>query len=482
MILILFVNVSIIYAQKTDFKLSNYKTTNLKRTSLETDINLRGNYLNTQYDGSESLSDKDLNLDINLGYNLYKNSQNFETKTYSNINYRHNKTNEFDFYNINSTDDVEEFDNKFNLLLFNLNSKNIFYINRYTLETDIEFNYFKEEIERDKNNSERELEKYSVELPIKFGRGRVYDVSDAKHVLVILNKLHKTGKINYPNKETITNLANTIATIKNKRFFDSRIRKIKELETVYNLLKETNIIKNDDITLFANLNDMWDYGSLQERKNGARQHIYCTPFYYQYKNNGIDPFSGYSQLSEETKLKLQGVKLGIEFINEKSINIKWQRSINLNSYYSLLKNDRSSKNNNDYPTLNEHDIIVKLNHQWSYYPNTRTTINFGYKADYIKNLLNETYKFDYYGGNVEEKDTYYFLNLGLFVNAYYYFSPQLSINFNASVNHIMHDTENGHYHSDVHSIILNKGKRIDDADTKGITDFNYNLTLRYSIF
>ena len=95
---------------------------------------------------------------------------------------------------------------------------------------------------------------------IGFGFGRVELVSDAVHTARIIDMLASEGVLLQEVSESdLLRLADTIATMKNRRFFDSRLQRIREVEAITRMLAEGGYIEAGDYYTFAILSDAYDF-------------------------------------------------------------------------------------------------------------------------------------------------------------------------------------------------------------------------------
>ncbi|MBV5342795.1 hypothetical protein JZU68_03975, partial [bacterium] len=69
-------------------------------------------------------------------------------------------------------------------------------------------------------------------VEIGSGSGRIENVSDAQHALFLINDLSKKSILNRDlSNNEINELSKTMTKIKNKRFLDSRLKLIDEINT-----------------------------------------------------------------------------------------------------------------------------------------------------------------------------------------------------------------------------------------------------------
>lgn len=80
-------------------------------------------------------------------------------------------------------------------------------------------------------------------IPLRVGKGRIEQVEDARQAIYILDNLAKRGVLNRRlSNDEIYTFSQIISTVKNKRFFDSRLRMIDEITTVDSFLVKNNLL------------------------------------------------------------------------------------------------------------------------------------------------------------------------------------------------------------------------------------------------
>jgi hypothetical protein len=255
----------------------------------------------------------------------------------------------------------------------------------------------------------------AVELGI--GKGRIENVEDARLAVFILEDLLKATSITRkPTEEEILQFASTITKLKNRRYFDTRLRRIYEIQALDTFLRNTNLVSKSDAVYFTTLNDNWMYSNNPTRPSGKRFSINLRPsfFYGENNNTGNNP--------EMTFSKILGLKFYGEYYNTKPINLKWQRNYTFQLGYQKGKNWMNSIYDNNY-TSDAANIIARF--ELEYYPNSRSY----FTAIFYNNLSKS-----WFDGNANSTlDLEYSMNLGF--SAYYYLSEQLNLNVNAGVSY-----------------------------------------------
>lgn len=368
-------------AQYDDYKLDSYVNPVYKRQELNVGLSSAGNINSSKYmdSGNERYNrgNKFLNGGVSLDFNKQKNSENFQGKTlmgfsgsgsysknkqeYSSPNYIDNQTN--DSYNLSVSLDHQgyyynknkkfiEFSPYLNVGMNGTNKKN-----EYT-------NYTKEENEH----------RYRIDAKISIGvgTGRIEAVEDARQAVYILQDLQKRNILTKTLSEEEINLfAQQITAIKYKRQFDSRVKLIEEITTIDSFLVANGYVDRSNPTpYYTTLYDDWMYAGLIQRSAGSRFSIGITPE-YSFSEVGMKEIYDPSSSGNSCDDTYNGYSLGgafyINYVNEKPVNLYWQRSVEVVSNTSFKR----------YGNWDEDEIMSSLSgmYKLGYYPNTRTSLS-----------------------------------------------------------------------------------------------------------
>ncbi|MBI9063769.1 MAG: hypothetical protein JEZ14_17440, partial [Marinilabiliaceae bacterium] len=121
------------------------------------------------------------------------------------------------------------------------------------------------------NHDERINKRTHLNASVMTGKGRIERIEDARQVLYILDALDKEGRLKrVPTDEEILQIARRVSELKNERFFDSRHKRINEIREMDAILKELDLISEEDALYYTNLYDMWQYGANEARLAGIR--------------------------------------------------------------------------------------------------------------------------------------------------------------------------------------------------------------------
>ncbi len=225
---------------------------------------------------------------------------------------------------------------------------------------------------------------HSIVIPIKLGKGRLEQVTDARQAIFILERLKKEGRLKRSaNKEDIKAFAEIISKLNYRRYFDFRLRKIYELEQLDSFLQNNNLISNTDIKYFAHLNDMWNYGGDQIRFSGNRISLVYYPGYKNRIYKSDFPFNDYN-------FNVFSSTGGLEYSAQKPINLYWHNEFEMHIYLGGAFGKQKYKADNrstEFAAIPK--FTLGLSETLFWYPNTRTSVSyqFGIEGNLIGNNL-----------------------------------------------------------------------------------------------
>jgi len=472
-------------AQTNTFNLSDYKLPELKRHSLEFFFDLSGSSLIHKYtflSQSENYRGNDESQysgNIRLIYNSYLNSMNKQKES----NARFYFSSQID----NSKSNLQQFHNNFEFapeVYYNAANRNYYKPNSF-YEFGIDFEYLFYNYKRKYTNDEVYVTKYkdtfhnlNFFLPLKAGKGRIEQVQDARLANYLLVELEKEKRIR-PTKNTqeIISLAEFISQLKNERFFDSRLRRIYELEALDSYFKSNDFILNADSRYFTTLSDFWAYGDGPIRNSGSRFSVSLYPgYYYNHYNGTINQIS-----NTENSLNAFLLNAGLEFKYEKPINLYWQNTINIIGYAGMMVGN--VKGHPVDSKLRIPNMQIGYFQKIGYYPNTRTDATFSYSLRYI-NYIDKT---DTDKNIVGYNSNCLAATSGLSIN--YYISPKFRLNIISHLNYYEDDyTGVISYFNDLlaGNDLINRNSPLDQNlyvlyQTKHVTT-DFRISLQYAIF
>jgi hypothetical protein len=432
------------FSQDKHFDLSKYKFPDYKRHELELNFNSNGSSYKNSYD-------QPLNADYsNMVRNVYST---FNTNSNFSLGYQYNYltrtridyvyssiSGQYNYRKDRSADEITKLISP--NFAFNFGGSRKYYLkeNKFFLEVAPSLGYNISESKKtiagtvdthSKNNS------FNASIGLGAGLGRMERVSDLWQAYYILENLKEQKSFARElDEKDIFEFASFASQLKNKRFFDFRIRRIAELQSLDSLLHKQGLIQDSDISYFTTLNDYWSFANFPDRESGRVLKFWLSPQYsrYYYKSAGTN-----AQIYFTTILISN-----LSFNCTKQLNLFWDRRFNV-----LLSNETLINHSGSgyYPGNLFHSNV---NFGYSYYPDSRTSISFlvGYRGEEL------AYQKEY--------DTYtkqWTNRIYTSLDAIYYFSPQLQLTGSFSFGYA--------------DKIYNNFKP---------TDMRYNLGLRYAIF
>lgn len=428
-----------------NYDLSDYKLPYLKRHTLEFDLNLSGNssFSKNQFNDDDPVkySQHRFQSTISPSYNHYLNSEKIQihqsvSASLPNINLYYFKDDDLNIKNF----DISPFLDYSGAFREYLTGK-FFLEQDLILNNSISFVRSNEEDFNDAgdvdyiNKQKGTTTEIEASIPILLGWGRIERVEDARLAVYILDDLNKAGKLaREVTREDIHELSIRISEVQNERMFDSREKKIWELEQINSFLLEKGLIVSEDIVYFTLLNDNWDYSAGPVRESGFRISGGISPEIDYYKRADTEdeeyPLSDSTYSYESSLMERDlGGRLLTRLSYEKPLNLYWQLS--LSNEFGVSKLFR--KSTYDYPPFPEDtdkgdvfSIENLLNFSIGYFPNSRT--------DMRLNISESVYFNNYTPDEGDElRDTHSLSTLGFQIN--YYISPRIRLNIHSNLNY-----------------------------------------------
>jgi hypothetical protein len=457
-----------IHAQDKSFDLSNYKFPDYKRKELEFNFSSSG-----QYQTSDGSSSFDFNAYPNIGltyenltrkkidYIYFSLYGQFDINKDHRIYYSNNEPIDGYYDDENNTSITSGLDFYWDRQVYFNKSKFFIEISNY-LQYGLQYDFRSEK--RSYNNEikteESKNSNQSVDIKIGFGGGigRIEKVNDFWQAYYMLAKLKGQKSLAREFAEDdIYEFATLVSQLKNKRFFDSRLRKIAELQELDSFLQKKGLVDDTNITYFTTLNDYWSYGSFGERKSGTVLKVLLGPEYETYFIKNSD--------EDNTILDQFYLTLSPSLESYKQKNLYWEQHFKLSVasrayYYETIEEDYYG-----IYYITEFGNLLKANAEFGYgfFPDSRTSLNFaiGYLGETKGGPSIRTSG----TGELESflDDKYWANNPYLNIGGYYYISPQLQIALDFNLNYT---DKYGYYSDNTYSRIYT----------------TYNLSLRYAIF
>jgi len=439
---------SLLSSSQTDkYDLSKYKLPDIKRQQLDFFFQSSGESSSSYFIISEdyypdTLKHKtnQINGDYNLGYSNYRNTPKIQSSVYalSFGNYSKIKQNRTNYY----SQDSYLFENR---LSFNYDLKYFVTPSNWfvTAVPVYGFSYYNYKDKENEPNFEIKSFYTNASVGIGGGKGRIEQVQDFRHAILLIEELEKRGvsKRNVSEME-MTELSTLISQLKNKRFFDSRKQKETELIVLDSFFVHKGIVNEKSIQYFTGLEDIWSYGGLQFRESGKQVLFSITPGYNFDKDLDDD---GDNNINENLLMNYN-----LSFVSKNPISVKWQGDYSIeisHEYLKRLKQINIERSDKSY------ESFVNFNGKVGYYPNTRTYFDLSGGLS----LMNRSSE------SILDKENYS-AGLKIITSGNYYISEKLRVGYSLS----FRNSKNGIFNSSVENTYYKA--------------FNYNVTLNYAIF
>ncbi len=437
-------------AQEKSFDLSKYKFPDYKRHELEFNFSSNGStdksesFYNEQYYKSTS-SKNHSNADIGYTFNSLSRKK---------VDYLHSSISGiFDLSknkSYSATDATKNIDLN-TQLQFNWDRQVYWKEDKWFLDITSQVNYNLQKNNKKYPQSDSQKDVYqNINLGIGFGIGfgRIESVSDLVQSWYILSKLKKQKSLARELEEKdIFEFAKFAAKLKNKRFFDSRLREIAELQALDSVLHTSGLIENNDISYFTTLNDLWSYGSFGRRYSGNTLTFLLDP---EYSTSITKTYSAENKTIESTTYGGQNLR----FVSFKQLNLFWDCNFFMGLHNRTFINQTSSS---EVSSITRQSNLFNANagFGFGFYPDSRTSISLSF--GYYGNDQPST-KYDEQTGIVEIKS--WANNINSSIKGIFYISPQFQITGDIGLNYYNNN---------------------DSYKSKYFTT-SYNLGLRYAIF
>ncbi len=354
-----------------------------------------------------------------------------------------------------------------------------------------------------KGKSSNDLESSNNEIGlilnpyISLGKGKVQPIYSARKAQDILISLEKYGRLKRtPTALEIDSLARVANRIKFKRFYDSRFKRIYQLEELDKALQGMGLIDSADIVYFANLSDIWSFAGNRERGSGTRFEGGIIPqvILSDYNRNYFsDEFDGNTiERSDERNTESYGAYGFLSFNYFEALSFSWQSDFFLDltighEWYEENKVSTADSLTFTWLPKNQESWNALLNISWQigYIPNTRTSLT-----------LTPYTSFSYGLSHSDNDKEMAGINAGFMFNSYYYMSPRFRIRVNANFAYYSSFTNTApspfwnavSYHNDykyrqtndvVQSQLANRNNNI--LIRNGF-DYSFRFTITYALF
>jgi len=245
----------------------------------------------------------------------------------------------------------------------------------------------------------------SIRPSVGYGFGRIEYVGNGAHVLRILNMLKDQGQLDaIPDSTVIMELIDLVTELKNQRFFDSRLQRIREMETILERLSVTGTVVNPDYLAFSLISDAYVYeNNLNNFSSGRSIEITAG------RDMAYSSISGW--------LTSADAKLSLTYNDYHMVNYKTMTRFYGGFIYNYYLTDFGDR------IQNRHFILPNLGFDWIHNPTARTSISWENYIAYNINIERD--------GQINQDRSD--IRLVSSANLAYYLSPQVRIGGNASL-------------------------------------------------
>ncbi len=427
-----------------DYDLNNYRLPYLRRHVLELNFATLGNLSSASQERNDNLQykvdEQNYSCIVSPFYSFYLNSAKYQLTQ----NIRAQLPNLTFSYDKNINDNLKilhvhpslNYDGEFREYMkgkFFLEQDVVFGLDFYNHNSFTEFKNDSSVVYR-KNKQENVSNNYIISVPILLGWGRLERIEDARLAIYILDDLKQAGLLARNVSDVdIEELALRISEIKNERFFDSRLKKIWELEQIDSVLASMGLFEEEKINYFALLNDNMDYSNGPVRQSGFRISAGTSPDlnYSKYRIDEEDNFyniDSISRIQSDQKNRDIGINIICRIDYHKPLNLFWQLLVTneLTISKSFSKMVDTQYNSGTDENSESQAIYDRAQARIGYYPNSRTSLYFFIDEQFIfrKTIPDES---------VNTKHTQLSSYAGISMD--YYISSRIRLNLNSSLNY-----------------------------------------------
>ncbi len=396
-----------LFSQLHSFDISKYALPELKVRTLGINTELDGSYRNNVTQGKRAYFNR-FSSDIDIDYSHYANRPAYQGSNHSSL--------DFQPYFWNNEDDESK--KSLASSIFHRSTSRFFFRERRFYEVDVDadvsFEFDDGLIITGGIPQKSTYFTINSKVPLMYGFGRVEDVTDVWHSVRILSDLNRMEVLSdLPGKEQIVAFADLIAKRRYTRFFDSRLKRIEDIEILDDFLSGANLVAAQGSKYYTSLYDMFQYGVNSRRYAGKSIAFGLAPFMRYY----------YSKIKDTQNVNSsENYFTGANFITKAQyhwpINQSWQfdATFEFEAGYGRYFRD------NPKSDLGYLVFIPRLDASISWYPNTRTTFVSSLNASYNRYSSGKT------SANFSER---YYLRLDN--DIYYYLSSRTRLTFNFSL-------------------------------------------------
>jgi hypothetical protein len=408
-------------AQFQNFDLSKYRVADYQRKQLDFNFSLSGNFQNYGSVNGSSTNDKYSSFGsyLQASYNGVTNSRKIQSNT--------SFAATLNPYYSNSSQNGDNSKNKNSYSSLNYSTSTRFYKpNLFFCEIGLNsnlnaiYNYYNTVYQGITSTTESKNMAIALGIPLFIGKGRIENVEDARMAVYILEDMQKNGTLaSIPAEDEVIRFSEKITQLKNKRFFDIRLRRIYEIQAIDSFLRERNLIKGNDAVYFTSLLDNWQYSNNPVRQSGKRFSLGITPS-FNYSGN-----SNSNSLPQKSTNKYGSVDVTARYLVNKPVSLNFQRDYGFEVGY--LNNSYTA----NHMAPNIPDGLEKNNQfhlssflDYGFYPNSRSFHQLKFTGSAQRYWIAQPdYRF------IRNLNS---VSLETGISGYFYFSQRLRLNYNLS--------------------------------------------------
>jgi hypothetical protein len=269
---------------------------------------------------------------------------------------------------------------------------------------------------------------FDISLPLAIGHGRLEPVSDVSMSLFMLQDALDLGLSPVAfTQEDIYDFASLMATLRNERMFDSRVKRVHDFRSLYDFMLAHDWVIRDDPGFFTVLVDNFLYNLPNYRYSGKQWRYSFTPA-YQYENDQTDfIFQSQERAKEITNLVSGALAVGFDKSRQIDLHQQARRAHTLFTKASHLT--RSGDFQDETVTWMEAGLTNTFTKDW--FPNSRTVVGFYTSVDYtyMRDLSEE----DFPSG--DDKPDNHLVSLSIGSSADYFLSYRSRLTANLALNY-----------------------------------------------
>ena len=433
-------------AQEYKYDLNKYYTPDIVRNQLDLNFNSVGGFSNQLY-RRDSLPNNTQNLNnlngvLGSSYQTYKNTRKNVSTFNIDLNLR-GQFNNSDYKPSNdsflATQSTTNLNIGYNVWLYNPKKQFLSFTIHGNISEDGNMNHTTHLSVKTKAGNQN-FDGF-LRASIGVGFGRIESVEDARQAIYILDELSKKKVLTRQlSDDEIFQFAQQISRVKNKRFLDSRLHLIDEITSVDSFFVSNHLLTNSDASYFTTLYDYWQYGALNSRKSGHEFAMSLSP---------AVSLSSDNRLSIDSLIWAHGYnnnisgEFSITYNYEKPVSLNWQHSGSVSLRCNTTRYEQSIlpdiNNTLDIRKYTYYNAYLSGSYYISYYPNTRTNYSVGL-AQFISLMLQD----DMISATTSPENRSQ-SRTSFNLNASYYFSPQFRLSGNARIGNYIQNSDNYTY-------------------------------------